>query len=186
MLRKLGIPVVELPTATNFEAIRANIRRVAKAIGRPKRGDRLIEALDRRLDGARPGDSARPSLMLYRLGGFSHGRGTLLDAIFRSAVFANHAAARVSGVGRLSLESVLADPPDAIVLGQPGMARDSQAAEMLSHPACRHLRDRTPAVVLPDSLWICGLPASAEAAAILADFRRSIATPARHGPQGPK
>ena len=186
MLRKIGLPVVELPTATDFDAIRANIRRVAAAIDRPERGDRLVEALDRRLDGARPGDKARASLMLYRLGGFSHGRGTLLDAIFRTVGFANHSAARVSGVGRLSLESVLVDPPDAIVLGQHSMARDSQAAELLSHPAFRHLRERTPAVVLPDALWICGLPASAEAAEVLADFRRSIAAPARRGTARPK
>ena len=71
MLRKLGIPVLELPTATNFDDIRANVRRVAAALGTPERGRRLIAELDRRLRAVPPGDTRRPSLLLYRIGGFS-------------------------------------------------------------------------------------------------------------------
>jgi iron complex transport system substrate-binding protein len=181
MLRKLGISVLELPTATNFDDIRANIRRVATALGTPDRGQRLIADLDRRLRAVRPGDTRRPSLLLYRIGGYSHGRNTLANDLFATAGFGNYTASRFTGVGRLSLEATLLDPPDAIALGTRNTPRDSLAAELLSHPAFRYLRARTPTTVLPDRLWICGLPASVEGAERLSVFRRAITAPAPRG-----
>ena len=137
LLRRLGIPVLELPVEQDFDGIRTNIRRVAKAIGEIARGEKLVAALDRSLAVKAPPDRWRPELMLYRFGGYSQGRDTLSNAIIERAGFANYAAARLNGVGRLSLERIVADPPDAILLGSRGTERDSLSAETLDHPALR-------------------------------------------------
>ncbi len=185
LLRRLGIPVLELPVEQDFDGIRTNIRRVAKAVGEIARGEKLVAALDRSLAVKAPPDRWRPELMLYRFGGYSQGRDTLSNAIIERAGFANYAAARLNGVGRLSLERIVADPPDAILLGSRGTERDSLSAETLDHPALRRLRRELPTVVIPDRLWICGLANAGEAVQRLAAFRASLSH-ARKPAQEPK
>jgi iron complex transport system substrate-binding protein len=172
MLRRLDIPVLELPVETDFDDIRANIRRVARALGEVARGEKLVADFDRNLAAIAPAPGTRrPSLMLYRFGGYSQGRHTLSQAIFDRAGFANYAATRVDGVGRLSLEQVALDPPDALLLSAGGADRNSLSAETLAHPAMRRLRAAVPTLTMPDRLWICGLADSVDAVRRLAAFR---------------
>jgi len=172
MLRRVGIPVLELPVETDFDGVRDNIRRVADALGEHERGAALIAAFDAALAATPPQAGPRPALMLYRFGGYSQGQHTLSDAIFGRAGFDNYAATRLDGVGRLSLEQIATDPPDAILLSETGADQHSLAAETLSHPALRALRQRIPTTTLPDRLWICGLGNTADAVGKLAAFRR--------------
>lgn len=172
MLRRVGIPVLELPVESDFDDIRDNIRRVAAALGESERGAALIAAFDAALAATPPPAGARPTLMLYRFGGYSQGQHTLSHAIFARAGFDNYAATRLDGVGRLSLEQIATDPPDAILLSETGADQHSLAAETLSHPALRALRARIPATMLPDRLWICGLGNSADAVQKLTAFRQ--------------
>jgi iron complex transport system substrate-binding protein len=174
LLRKLGIPVLELPMEEDFDGIRANIRRVANALGEVERGERLVAELDRGVAQSAPPDGRRPELMLYRFGGYSQGRHTLSHAIFERAGFANYAASRLNGVGQLPLEQILTDPPDAMLLGDNGTERDSLSAETLAHPALRKLRGALPTLIVPDRLWICGLANSGEAVQRLAAFRATL------------
>jgi iron complex transport system substrate-binding protein len=183
LLRRLGIPVLELAMEQDFDGIRSNIRRVAKAIGEVERGEKLVAELDRSIAVKAPPDRRRPELMLYRFGGYSQGRNTLSDAIIERAGFANYAAARLNGVGQLPLERIIADPPDAILLGDRGTVRDSLSAETLAHPALRKLRAELPTMIIPDRLWICGLADSGEAVKRLAAFRASLSSDRKPAPE---
>ena len=49
LLRRLGYRVVELPVASTFDDIRANIRTVAEAIGERERGESIVASFDRNL-----------------------------------------------------------------------------------------------------------------------------------------
>ena len=171
LLRRLGIPVVELTVEGDFDDIRANIRRVAEALGETARSEALIAEFDRRLGSVAPASADRPSLLLYRFGGYSQGHNTLSDAIFARAGFDNYAATRLDGVGRLSLEGILADPPDAILFSDTTTGGHSLAAATLAHPVLRKLRREIPNIALPDRLWICGLSDSVDAVRRLGDFR---------------
>lgn len=179
LFRKLGFPLLEIKVATDFDGVRENIRRIAAAVGARAKADRIIATMDRRLAAAADTAGPAPSLLFYRLGGYSQGRGTLMDVIIRHAGFVNHAARALPGVGRMSLETVVVTPPDVIVLGSGHGPRSSRAAEYLSHPAFRHLRTKIPSTTLPDRLWICGLPSSVDAVEQLADFRRSLGSGGR-------
>lgn len=180
LLRRLGIPVVELEVEGDFDDIRTNIRRVAKALSEEARGEDLIADFESRLGSVAPASADRPSLLLYRFGGYSQGADTLSDAIFARAGFDNYAAERLDGVGRLSLEGILADPPDAILFSETTTGGNSLAAATLAHPVLRKLRREVPNIALPDRLWICGLSDSADAVKLLTDFRESaFGTPPR-------
>lgn len=174
LFRKLGIPLLEIGVATDFDGVRKNIRRIGGAVGATDKADRMIETMNRRLAAAAGMPGPAPSLLFYRLGGYSQGRHTLMDAIIRHAGFINHAAQGLPGVGRISLETVVVTPPDVVVLGSGHGPRSSRAAEYLSHPAFRQLRSEIPSITLPDRLWICGLPSSVDAVERLAEFRRSL------------
>jgi iron complex transport system substrate-binding protein len=113
-LEQQRIRVVRVDEADNFETIRANVRRVAAALGRGPQGEALITHMDEQLRAARGAWKGRSALYLTS-GGFTAGPGTLIDAILRAAGL--HNAARAPGYQSVSLEHLAADPPDGLVLG---------------------------------------------------------------------
>ena len=113
-LERRHIRVVRIDDANDFEAVRANIRRVAAALGQGPKGDALIAHMDRQLSEARGAWRGRHALYLTS-GGFSAGSGTLIDAIMRAAGLRN--AATMPGYRSVSLERLVAAPPDGFVLG---------------------------------------------------------------------
>lgn len=175
LLRRVGIRVLELPLARDFDGVRRNIRRLAAAVAAPARGERLIALLDARLAAIPTATGpavagGRPTAVIYHSGGYVQGRGTLGHAVLRRAGFRNLAAAG-AGVAQLPLERLLRDPPDAIVLGNIPSGATSHAAESLAHPAFRRLLDGVARIDLAERLWICGLPETVQAVERLAAFR---------------
>jgi len=181
LLRRLGARLLELPLATDFAGIRANIRRVAEALDTPQRGTAMIAAMDRRLAAARAPDGPRPRVLFYR-GGYVQGRGTLLDAMMTAAGLDNHGAALIGdGVAWVTLEGLLLRPPDGLLLGGRDPRRDRRATGPASHPALRRLVARLPSMPLADRAWHCGWPESAATVGHLARFRSDlIANANRH------
>ena len=92
LFRKLGFPLLEIKVAVDFDGVRENIRRIAAAVGTEAKAERMIETMNRRLAAAAGATGPAPSLLFYRLGGYSQGRHTLMDSIIRHAGFVNHAA----------------------------------------------------------------------------------------------
>ncbi len=172
LLRRVGIPLLELSLAHDFAGIRRNIRRLAAAVDAAARGEALIARMDARLAAARPRSRHAPTGLVYRAGGHVQGRRTLAQAIMTQAGFRNHRSA--AGIGRISLETLLSDPPDVIIMGRPTPEAISRAAESLGHPALLRVLDKTPRVTLPGRLWVCGLPETARAVEMLAAFHRQV------------
>ncbi|MDH3704358.1 MAG: ABC transporter substrate-binding protein [Alphaproteobacteria bacterium] len=172
LLRRGGIPLVELSLAHDFAGIRQNIRRLATAVDATARGEALIARMDARLGAARPKNGATPSALVYRSGGHVQGKRTLAQAVMTRAGFRNHRSAE--GIGRLSLEILLMDPPDAMIMGRPTPDVISRAAESLTHPALLRVLGNTPRITLPGRLWVCGLPETARAVEKLAAFHRRL------------
>ena len=164
LLRRLGYRVVELPVASTFDDIRANIRTVAEAIGERERGESIVASFDRNLASTTDSDGSRnPVAALYWANGYSSGRGTLADVVARAAGFRNLASELgLAGTAQLPLETLLASKPDVLIVGrQRGGA--AMAHEHLRHPAFRKAFADHPTVTLPNRLWVCGTPFVAEA-----------------------
>ena len=113
-LEKRGVQVVTIGDAADFAGVRANIRRVARALDRHEAGEALIGRMDGRL--ARSAGAWGGARALYLTpGGATAGPGTLVDAILRAAGMAN--AETRAGFQTVSLEALALHPPRALVLG---------------------------------------------------------------------
>jgi len=174
LLRRLGARLVELPVATDFAGIRANIRTIAAALETRAQGEAMIAAMDRRLAATRGTAERRPPVLFYR-GGYVQGGGTLLDAMMTAAGLENHGAKIIGdGVGWVSLERLLLQAPDALLLGGRDPRRDRRATGPATHPALRRLIARLPSMSLPDSAWHCGWPDAVDGVERMARFRAAL------------
>ena len=174
LLRKLGYRVIDQPVANDLDDVRANVRRIAEAIGEPGRGEDLIAAFDARLAAVPPAEARRPRLALYWANGFTSGQGTLAQAIVTAAGLHNLAAdLGISGTWQLPLETLLAANPDALVTGR-AREHPALANETFRHPALQRRFAGRPQLRIEDKYWICGTPSVATAIEGLADFRATI------------
>ncbi len=164
-MRRRKVAVVQINDANDFSAIRANIRKVSAALGQAKKGEALIAGMDADLAAAKGAWGGREGLYLTS-GGFTAGRGTLIDAILSAAGLRN--AARSSGFSEMRLEPLLLDPPKVFVLGffEPqGLSRWAPGRT----GAVQRLIDGQTNIRIPASMIGCSGWFSAKAARLLAE-----------------
>lgn len=177
MAKAHHIPVVQVGLIADFDGIRAQVRTVAAALGESAKGEDLLADMDRRLAAAAPGDGRRPTALSLAPGAFTSGAGTLTAAVMRAAGLANYPEAKgMTGYGYLTVEGIVADPPDLLITGAPSPGRGvkdrpSLAGALISHPALARAipPDRRPA--LDENLLGCGGPYTAAAVEALAHAR---------------
>ena len=158
-LNRRHIRVVRIDEAADFDGVRSNLRRVAAALGQTGKGEALIAHLDRQLTNGAAAGRGQPTLYLTS-GGFTAGRGTLIDSILRAAGFAN--AAPDPGYAPVPLERLALDPPRSLVLGffdgrgasaaSWGPGRRSLVTRIARVRAIDHL----PAAILGCPAWFAG------------------------------
>lgn len=119
-LKAKGVATVTLDDASDFDGVRANVRRVAAALDRRSQGEALIVSMDSRLRRAAGAGKGREALYLTP-GGYTAGANTLIDAMFRAAGYAN--ATKAPYFAPVSLEQMVMKPPTALVLGMFDRAR---------------------------------------------------------------
>jgi iron complex transport system substrate-binding protein len=81
--------------------------------------------------------------------------------------------AGITAVGRVPLETLLAHQPDLLIRDRSGQGY-SLAQGMLDNPVLKHFFLNNHAVDVPASLWLCGLPQTLDAVAILRNVRDSL------------
>ncbi len=160
----LGIRVETFGIAATVEESADQVERLADAVGRPAAGKALAARIAR---AAEPVAAAKPvSTVLWQPGGIVPGEGALVSDLLRRAGFVSHSAARGYGqADHLSLEQVLADPPELLLV-----AGDTPAQR---HPALREL-DRTRAERFDPALLYCGGPTIERAMGRLREIRTSL------------
>jgi len=169
LLRDLGFRVVDVTPAASVDDIARNLRLVATAIGRQKRGEVLISELADRVAALRRHRPAHPvRALVLRPGGFTVGAGSLADELMRLAGLENIAAgAGLDRWGSLSIETLLTSRPELLVYT--GYRRDqaSLANAVFDHPALATVADRIDVAEIEARFWACGLPESLDSAAAL-------------------
>ena len=176
MIRRLearGVRTVGIDDANDFAGVRANIRKVAAALGRAPQGEALIARMDSQLAAAKGAWGGRRALYLTP-GGFTAGSGTLIGAMMAAAGLTN--AARSPGFAPAPLEDLVMHPPDAVVLGFFDSASVSnQHWSLARHPALKaalrgRVASRLPGAILGCPAWFA------------ADGARDLAAAARARP----
>ncbi|WP_026299455.1 ABC transporter substrate-binding protein [Elioraea tepidiphila] len=162
MLEARGVAVLRLGLAEDFDAILRHLRSVAAALGETARGEALAASIARDLAAIRRRADA-PRALVWQARGFVPGRGTLPDAVLRAAGLGN--AAPFAGYGFVSLERLLADPPDLLVTA-PAAGPPSLSEALLEHPALA--RAAIPRARIDPAWLACGGPETVRAAAALA------------------
>ena len=170
-LRRLRVRVETFAIPNTVGESEAQVRRMARLVGHPARGEALVAQMERALAAAAPPPGApRVPALLFEPGGFTTGPGTLSDALMRRAGLSNQAVAYGYTRSRdVELERVVADPPAVLLAGE-GRG-PSRAERLLRHPALRATAGRMRRADYPARLSYCGGPVVIAAAAALARAR---------------
>ena len=164
-LEASGVRVITIEDATDFNGVRAEIREVARGLGVPGRGEALTARMDATLHGAAPEHGAPGRSALYlTAGGFTAGKGTLVDAIFRAAGLSNAAAGPF--FAPVSVERIALFPPARFVLGFFDQARGDWRGPG-RHPVVQRAAQGRVAARLPAAALTCPAWFAADAAAML-------------------
>jgi iron complex transport system substrate-binding protein len=167
LLRRIGVPVLEVPPAENFDAIRATTRRVARALGRDGVGEELIAKMNATLHELA---ATKPQHVIrvagWNGGGSVPGRGTLFDAILTAAGGFNIARSEGEYDGSLDLEELLRARPDVLAYGSDGISTPSLHTDQALHPLILELYAGR-RISYPSALYSCGVVESADAAVAL-------------------
>lgn len=157
-LLKGRVPILTLKPATSFDDVVAETHVVAAAIGQQSRGDALIHDMQARVaaDGRRQINGVAAH---YQRGGYLTGPGTLMDDLMSRAGLAN-LARRLNGgkIGRLSLEEIVYNRPDFLILTDDGAAGQDEGNLALAHPALARAVPPSRQLHIPEALAICGGP----------------------------
>jgi iron complex transport system substrate-binding protein len=152
-LTRRGIRVVQIDEANDFAGVRADIRKVAAALGASAKGEALIQQMDAKL-AASAGAWKGKSALYVTPGGDTAGSGTLMGAMLAAAGMANLASS--PGYSSVSLERLVADPPPAMVLGFfIDLASGTQHWTLAGNGRFRALAQQRAVASLPGSLLSC-------------------------------
>jgi len=193
-LQRAGVRLLEVAPQLTVADSLAQVQVVAEAIGQPGRGRaltaRILAALDRAVPlasaspspGPSPGPSPapfpwpHPRALVFQNAGFVAGTGTLIDDMLRRTGFRNMAQSYgLKGFGDISLERVVADPPDVLLAGVPRPGAPAWGDRVLRHPALLQLAGRMEIAAFPEGLLLCGGPVLLQTAPRLAAIRRRVA-----------
>lgn len=161
LVRKLGLPMLEIGAADDFPAIRAQIRQVARAVGAVPRGEALVAHLDAGV--ARLAAERGPPIRVaaWDSAGFAAGPGSLYATLLDAAGAENVGADAGAAPG---VETLLRLQPALLVRGGQG-ARETPRGDR-DHPVVRRLWAGG-TVVVPPTATMCGTPYTADAALAL-------------------
>jgi iron complex transport system substrate-binding protein len=170
-LERLGVKVVTLDYANDFDGVKRNIDAAASAIGREAEGRALIARIDARLSALAARGPAGVTALYVTPGGVTAGKETMIDAIFSAAGVRNKAAdAGHSYWPPLPAEAVVADPPAFVVAGF--FASNAERINHWSaarHPALQRILRETPGIAPPADVLSCPGPQSVDAAEMIRD-----------------
>jgi iron complex transport system substrate-binding protein len=171
-LAKAKVKMVALGVPATVEEDAAQIRAIAKAIGRQDAGEALVARIDNALNQPSARSSGTMSAIIWQSGGFVAGKGTLQDELLARAGFAN--ASDTYGLNQwdiLPIETLIRKPPSVIFM--PMSAKGDDARELaLRRNVLRHLHGRTKIVRFPDTYLFCGGPTIIKAVALMRTARR--------------
>lgn len=169
LLEHLDYTVLKIEQANSLAEVRRNIRDIAEAIEDGDAGEQLIRAMDNNLAQIRTRQESVPRrVLVYRPGGYTMGKNTLVDEVLEEAGLQNVAASLgISGWAQVSVEDVLRMSPQVIVIDSYRIDEPSLANNPVQHKVLEKFMRRTPVLEVPGEWWNCGTPYALAAANLL-------------------
>lgn len=171
-LAKAGIKMLPMGVAATLAEDVAQVRSVAKAIGREATGEALVVKMEGSL--APPSATRKPTAIIWQNGGFVAGAGTVQDELLRRQGFTNASAAYgLKSWDILPIEVLVRNPPDIIFMPPSANGSDGRALDA-RQKLLRHLRGKVRIVQFPDRLMFCTGPTTVRVAQIFAQAREEM------------
>lgn len=181
LLKRLGMPVLELGVPSSVEEALAQITTVAAALGTQARGAQLVADITNRLEAflvAAP-RSKQPIAAVYQPNGFTIGQGSLVNDLLSRAGLRNLAVERrIDNYGVLPLELLLFAQPDLLIVNAADERGPAMAYEVLRHPALARRYHGARLVSVPSAWWSCPGPRLVDAVHRLQQAARQLPLPA--------
>ncbi|MDE2182484.1 MAG: ABC transporter substrate-binding protein [Alphaproteobacteria bacterium] len=172
-LRRLGVPVVDVPWANSLAAIRSVTRMLGDRLQARPGADALLAEMDRKIAVAQAA-APRPPVptIIYEPNGYT-GTGAITDEIMRMAGAMDATPpALMTRRGTLPIEAVIAVAPELLILGGEPYHDTARATMILHHPALAALEGRTTMEYATLTPLLCPGPWSVDAAKTLGDMAR--------------
>ncbi|MBU6298130.1 MAG: ABC transporter substrate-binding protein [Alphaproteobacteria bacterium] len=179
-LRKLSIPILDLPWANSLADIRSITTMLGEKLGAPETAKAMLADMDRKIDAARAG-APRPPVrgILYEPNGYAS-VGSITSEIMAISGIADVAPKdELTRQGTLPVEAVIAAAPDLLILGGEARIGSARAYTILHHPALRALKGRTVMEFAGMTPLLCPGPWSLDAAKTFGDLARKARALAR-------
>jgi iron complex transport system substrate-binding protein len=169
LLKRTGIPILDLDVPRDLSEIRAQYRAVGQALGEEERAEGIIAEMDSRLASIPAGAAGeRPRAMVFNANGYTIGKHSLTDEVITRAGMENLSATLgIDNYGEVPLEVVVTSPVDVLILSSYRDGPPAMATEVLRHPVLEKLSNRMRIVVVPGRLWACAGPGNIAAIALL-------------------
>jgi iron complex transport system substrate-binding protein len=167
LLKKMRLPLLEVPPAADFDEIRAITRQVAHALHRDAAGEALISKMDstlQELSATKPVRSIR--VAAWGEGGNIPGKGTMFDTILTAAGGVNIAASIDGQYTSFDVEQLLIARPDVLAYASHLTDTPGRNTDIALHPLIQKLYAGR-SVTYPSALYSCGVVESAGAAVAL-------------------
>ncbi|MEM9277930.1 MAG: ABC transporter substrate-binding protein [Pseudomonadota bacterium] len=159
LLRKTGIRVEEFPPASSFQDIEKNIRRMAGILGKPEKGEALVQSFRQQLGALSEKQPSDKRLALYYANSYTSGAGTLADEIVDASGLRNLGKELgYTGTIKLPLELLVANEPELIAGRERDFGKPSKAEENFSHPAYKAVAGEGRGISIESKYWVCGAP----------------------------
>ena len=186
MLERLKRRVVMIAPAFSLAEIRKNILQVGEVLGQLAQAEQLVAEFDRQLaEITQDTDKSRQRLSAASYGAnlYMQGETTLEREMVEAAGFEHYGTRKKLGYGgRVSLEELIMDPPDVLLLDR-DQRGGIHAYAHLEHPALERIIPFDHRSGTNSKYWACGTPFVLEAVRQLAQLRRKLET--ARNPQTP-
>ncbi len=171
ILKKLGINVMSVGIAKNFDDLKKNIREIASVLEEEEKGDALIKDMDNRLKKIQNQKTSPVNGVFYRTGGLTAGEDSIINDMMVSAGVNNIATQFSTRSARhIEMENLIIGNPELIIFSNYKIDAPTVRRALLTHPAIRKGFSGLREVYLPSQYLICGSPATIDAAEILSKY----------------
>ncbi len=164
---RAGIPMLAISVPNSVAQSAAQIRDVARAIGRVSAGEALVARVE---SATKPVPPSRISALIYQGGGLILGEGTLADDLLTRAGFSNAARNYSRKPWDVQpLERIIMQPPDIILSPRSGPGEEARGLAHLRSA----LHGKVRVADFNPKLLYCGAGSIIRASARLREIRRS-------------
>ena len=172
-LKKLGVPILDVPWAHSLADVRSITLMVGRALGAEPKAAALLAEMDRKIAEARSAAPKPPvRTILYEPNGYAD-TGGIADEIMRLSGAEDVAPkSMLTRTGALPVEAVIAVAPQLLVLGGEGRVGSARAYMVLHHPALAALKGRTTMAFATLTPLLCPGPWTVDAAKTFGDLAR--------------